>query len=176
MPPIAPGAEQWWAGSVESRRAKDAARDSLLLAGGALDGTDALAERAAAWKAERAKLVEGHAALARRLASEVEARESVHTKLLSAEARAGMVDALEKSAKDANARSDALQQRIDTLVGSLETRDEEARHLRERNQRGQARVHVGLAIDRGRCRVVVIVKRWRWVVGETLEMLTSARG
>ena len=129
MPPIAPGAEQWWAGSVESRRAKDAARDSLLLAGGALDGTDALAERAAAWKAERAKLVEGHAALARRLASEVEARESVHTKLLSAEARAGMVDALEKSAKDANARSDALQQRIDTLVGSLETRDEEARQM-----------------------------------------------
>ena len=63
MPPAAPVAEVWWAGGVEGRRAKDAARDSLLLAGGPLDGTDALAERAAAWKAERAKLVEGHAAL-----------------------------------------------------------------------------------------------------------------
>ena len=84
------------------------------------------------WQEERAKLVEGHRALAKRLAAEVEARQVVHSKLVAAESAAAMLDAAERAAADAGARAEAHQQRIDSLLGSLESRDKEVRELQVR--------------------------------------------
>ena len=116
----------WWAGNTETRRANDAVRDSLLYLD---EGNDEFASRAAAWRTERTKLVEGHAALARRLAAEVEAREAIHAKLVEAESRAAIVEAAEKTAADAGTRAEGQQQRIDALMSALDTRDNEVREL-----------------------------------------------
>ena len=89
--------------------------------------SEELARRAAAWRAERAKLVDGHTALARRLAAEVDARQALHAKLIAAESKQALVDAAERAAADATSQSDAHQSRIDTLLATLETRDGEVR-------------------------------------------------
>ena len=141
-PPAPPAATEWWAGGSDARRANDALRDSLVAAGACGDGSGhEFANAAAAWRAERAKLVEGHAALARRLAAEVEARETVSARLVASEARAGLVDAAERTAEAAQTRSDALQQRVDMLVGSMETRDGEMKELNGKLLRSNEKVN-----------------------------------